>query len=74
MIIVICYVGIALILYFAMLLHNNVNIWNPEERGIADDDAFDVAVFWPFVFCILVIVAPFWAVSSLAKWFGRNYL
>ena len=74
MIWVIAYIAIALFMAFITVAYNEATIKKKSDRDEANVDAFSIALFWPIPFVILVVITPFWAVSSLAKWFGRNYL
>jgi O-antigen/teichoic acid export membrane protein len=74
MIWVVSYVVVAFIVAFIMIAYNEATIRNKSKRNEDNVDALSMAILWPLPLFVLVIIAPFWAVSSLAKWFGRNYL
>ena len=74
MIWVVSYVVVAFIVVFIMIAYNEATIRNKSKRNEYNLDALSMAILGPLPLFVLVIVSPFWAVSSLAKWFGRNYL
>ena len=74
MILLIAYIIIAVIASFVMVAYNEATIKNNNKKEMANINAFGIASIWPLALLLFIIVAPFWAVDTLAKWFGRNYL
>jgi ABC-type Na+ efflux pump permease subunit len=74
MIWVVSYAVVAFIVAFLIIAYNEATVKNKRQREEDNMDALSMAILWPLPLFVFVVVAPFWAVSSLAKWFGRNYL
>ena len=74
MIYLISYVVISLLIAFLGVAWNEAKYKDPYKRSDANYDVLGLSMFWPFAITVLLVVAPFWAIISLAKWFGRNYL
>ena len=74
MIWVIAYVLVAMFIIFVALSYNEAKIKDDYTKRSRNIDATFIAILWVPLLCIAIFLSPFWAVSSLAKWFGRNYL